>query len=195
MLCGTVQLGSYSPAFRRNLLYQSSTVKLKAAGLFETLVYKHQTVRCYVPVSFIFVFLFLLLRLQLSVLFSFPSVFFSFISTYSSSFPRSHAHASSSFFSSSSSSLIFYLSFYESKVRSGTGHERPEGEQSQLQLYSFFNLGARQRWVFNVTPRPLCSRERDQYPLYRRQGGPQGPCERVRKISPPPGLDPRASCQ
>jgi hypothetical protein len=30
-----------------------------------------------------------------------------------------------------------------------------------------------------------------RYPLYRRLGGPQGRYGRVRKISPPPGLDPR----
>jgi hypothetical protein len=31
-----------------------------------------------------------------------------------------------------------------------------------------------------------------RYPLYRRLGGPQGRSGRVRKISPPPGFDPRA---
>ena len=30
-----------------------------------------------------------------------------------------------------------------------------------------------------------------RYPLYRRLGGPQGQSGRVRKISPPPGFDPR----
>jgi hypothetical protein len=30
-----------------------------------------------------------------------------------------------------------------------------------------------------------------RYPLYRRLGGPQGRSGRVRKISPPPGFDPR----
>jgi len=30
-----------------------------------------------------------------------------------------------------------------------------------------------------------------QYPLYRRMGGPQGRSGHVRKISPPPGFDPR----
>ena len=32
-----------------------------------------------------------------------------------------------------------------------------------------------------------------RYPLYRRLGGPQGRCERVRKISLPPGFDPRTA--
>jgi hypothetical protein len=30
-----------------------------------------------------------------------------------------------------------------------------------------------------------------RYPLYRRLGGPQGRSGQVRKISPPPGFDPR----
>ena len=30
-----------------------------------------------------------------------------------------------------------------------------------------------------------------RYPLYRRLGGPQGRSGRARKISPPPGFDPR----
>ena len=30
-----------------------------------------------------------------------------------------------------------------------------------------------------------------RYPLYRRLGGPQGRSGRMRKISPPPGFDPR----
>ena len=30
-----------------------------------------------------------------------------------------------------------------------------------------------------------------RYPLYKRLGGPQGRSGRVRKISPPPGFDPR----
>jgi len=32
-----------------------------------------------------------------------------------------------------------------------------------------------------------------RYPLYRKLGGPQGRSGQVRKISPPPGFDPRAS--
>jgi len=31
---------------------------------------------------------------------------------------------------------------------------------------------------------------KNRYPLYKRLGGPQGWCGRVRKISPPPGFDP-----
>ena len=33
--------------------------------------------------------------------------------------------------------------------------------------------------------------EKTRYPLYRKLGGPQGQSGRMRKISPPPGFDPR----
>ena len=47
------------------------------------------------------------------------------------------------------------------------------------------------RWL---TPRPgrFTPRKETRYPLYRRLGGPQGRSWRVRKISPPPGFDPRS---
>ena len=43
------------------------------------------------------------------------------------------------------------------------------------------------------TPRPgrFSPGKETRYPLYRRLGGPQGRSGRVRKISPPPGFDPR----
>ena len=46
-------------------------------------------------------------------------------------------------------------------------------------------------WVVNATPRSLYPPEMTRYPLYRRLGRPQGLSERVLKISPPPGFDPR----
>jgi hypothetical protein len=42
--------------------------------------------------------------------------------------------------------------------------------------------------VIKATPRPLYSQEREQVPIVREDGWFLGP---VRKISPPPGLDPR----
>ena len=45
-------------------------------------------------------------------------------------------------------------------------------------------------WVVNPTSRLLYSREKPQYPLYRKLDGPQGWSGRVRNISPPPGFDP-----
>ena len=41
-------------------------------------------------------------------------------------------------------------------------------------------------------PAALPPGKETRYPLYRSLGGPQGPSERLRKISPPPGFDPRA---
>jgi hypothetical protein len=46
------------------------------------------------------------------------------------------------------------------------------------------------RLVVNATPRPLYPGKEPRYPLYRRLGGPQGQCGRVRNILPPPGFDP-----
>jgi hypothetical protein len=45
--------------------------------------------------------------------------------------------------------------------------------------------------VVSTTPRPLYPPGKTRHPLYRRLGGPQGRSGRVRKISPPPGFDPR----
>ena len=45
-------------------------------------------------------------------------------------------------------------------------------------------------WVVNATPRPLYP-GKTRCPLHTRLDGPQGWSGRVRKISPPPGFDPR----
>jgi hypothetical protein len=58
-------------------------------------------------------------------------------------------------------------------------------------MCTFLNLVSRWRWVVNATPRLLYSRREAWYPFYRKLGGPQDRCKRVRKISPPPGFDPR----
>ena len=46
-------------------------------------------------------------------------------------------------------------------------------------------------WEVSTTPRPVYHRGKTRYPLYRRLGRPQGRSGMVRKISPPPGFDPR----
>jgi hypothetical protein len=76
------------------------------------------------------------------------------------------------------------------QVRPRTRHEGQEGEQrysSTLSLTSALNGGG---WL---TPRPnrFTPGEETRYPLCRRRGGSQGRCERVHKISPLPGFDPR----
>ena len=54
-------------------------------------------------------------------------------------------------------------------------------------------------WLINTTRRPLYPGKENRYPLYTRLGRPQGRSGRLRKISPPLGLDPQtvqpvASC-
>jgi len=48
-------------------------------------------------------------------------------------------------------------------------------------------------WGEGSASRPSCSLPpgKTRYPLYRRLGEPQGRSGQVRKISPPPGFDPR----
>jgi hypothetical protein len=65
------------------------------------------------------------------------------------------------------------------------------GLAMKAQRGSFFHPGTRWGWVVNSTPRPLYPEKQTWYPLYRRLSGPQGRSGRLRKISPPPGFDPR----
>ena len=71
------------------------------------------------------------------------------------------------------------------KVHPRTGHDGPGVGGVEVYLYSFSNLGA--RWPIPCRFPPGNTR----YPLYRRLGGAQGRSGRVRKMSPPPGFDPR----
>jgi hypothetical protein len=48
-----------------------------------------------------------------------------------------------------------------------------EGEE--VQLFSFFNLGARWGWMVNTTPRPLYLGERDPVPTVQEVGWAPGP--------------------
>ena len=63
----------------------------------------------------------------------------------------------------------------------------------QLQLYIFFNLGARWGWLRTPRPGRLTPARDTRYPVNRRLGGFQTQYGRERKISPPPGFDPRTS--
>jgi len=65
---------------------------------------------------------------------------------------------------------------------------RPRGEV-EVELYSFFNLGARW-WVVNATPRPRYPRERPGTHCIGSWVGSSVGLD-GRKISPPPGFDPR----
>ena len=55
----------------------------------------------------------------------------------------------------------------------------------------FLDHGSRRGWGVSVTPGRFLPPGKTRYPLYRRLGGPQGRSGHVRKISPPPGFDPR----
>lgn len=65
-------------------------------------------------------------------------------------------------------------------------HQRGLG----VQLYSLLNLRAREEWVVNATHRPVTPGKENLYTLYRRMDRPQDWSGRLRKSSPPPGLDP-----
>jgi hypothetical protein len=78
----------------------------------------------------------------------------------------------------------------------GKGKVRPiirlEGlEGSRGVALLFLDLGARRGGCQHHAPAALPP-GRTRYPLYRRLGGPKVRSGRVRKISPPPGFDPRS---
>ena len=50
----------------------------------------------------------------------------------------------------------------------------PKG-RIEVELYSFFNLGAWMGWVVDATPRPLYPCKETRYILHRMIGGPTGP--------------------
>jgi hypothetical protein len=77
----------------------------------------------------------------------------------------------------------------KSKVRPITGHEGLEGEQKYNYTLSLTSapdgVGGQLHAPAALTP------EKSRYPLYRGLGRPQDRSGRVRKISLPPGFDPR----
>ena len=74
-------------------------------------------------------------------------------------------------------------------LRLCTGRTARRGNRGIAQ--PFHDHGTRRWWRVSVTPRPLFTRGKTRFPLYRRLGGPQGRSVQVRKISPQPGFDPR----
>jgi hypothetical protein len=75
------------------------------------------------------------------------------------------------------------------KGRPRTGHEGPEVKykyRTTLSLTSALDTVGGQRHAPAVVPVG-----KTRYPLYRRLGGLQGRSGQVRKISHPPGFDPR----
>jgi len=57
-----------------------------------------------------------------------------------------------------------------------------QGEEVEVWLYSFFNLGVRWGWVVNTTPWSLYPQEGDPVPTVQEAGWAQGRCRQVRKI-------------
>ena len=55
----------------------------------------------------------------------------------------------------------------------------------------FLDHGTRRGRGVSVTPRPLFSPGKDPVPIVQEAGWPQSRSGQVRKISPPPGFDPR----
>jgi hypothetical protein len=70
------------------------------------------------------------------------------------------------------------------------GHEGPSGEQ-QYSSTLFSDLGTKRGEELASRPGRFLLPGKTRYSLYRRLGGPQGRSGQVRKISPPPGFDPR----
>jgi hypothetical protein len=90
-------------------------------------------------------------------------------------------------------SVVFLIPFREKhrrRVHPTSGHEGPDGEyrhSSNLPLTSALDGVVGQRHASAAL-----TLGKTRYSLYRRLGGPQGRSGRVRKISHPPGFDPRA---
>ena len=64
-------------------------------------------------------------------------------------------------------------------------------EGVEAYFYSSFNLGVIWGGWSPPSSGRFTPRKETRYPLYRRLDGPQGRSGRVRKMSPPPGFDPR----
>ena len=74
-------------------------------------------------------------------------------------------------------------------LRLCTGRTAHRG--SRVIALLFHDHGTRRGWGSASRPGHSLPLGKTRYPLYRRLGGPQGRSGQVRKISPPPGFDPR----
>jgi hypothetical protein len=70
------------------------------------------------------------------------------------------------------------------------GHTGPQGEKRYISTLFLTVALEGGEWSASRPGRTLPP-GKTRYPLYRRLGGPQGRSGLVRKISPPPGFDPR----
>jgi hypothetical protein len=78
----------------------------------------------------------------------------------------------------------------QTKTLQSSPYDTPRKSRGAVETYpnSFFNLGSRWGTVVKATIRPLYTREKTQYLLYRRLGVPQGRSGPARKISPTTGI-------
>ena len=74
-------------------------------------------------------------------------------------------------------------------LRLCTGRLAPRGSRGIALL--FLDHGIRRGEGSASRPSRFLLPEKTHYPLYRKQGGPQGRSGQVRKMSPPPGFDTR----
>jgi hypothetical protein len=81
------------------------------------------------------------------------------------------------------------------KKKQSSPYNRPRRPRREVQIYiSTISLTSALDRGGLLTSRPgrFTVGKQTRYPLYRRSGGPQGRSERVRKISPSLGFDPRS---
>ena len=74
-------------------------------------------------------------------------------------------------------------------LRLCAGRTAPRGSRGIA--LPFHDQGTRRVWGVSITPQPLFTPGKTRCPLYRRLGGPQVRSGQLRKLSPPPGFDPR----
>ena len=88
-----------------------------------------------------------------------------------------------------------FLGHGKGKVHPCTGTEalyRPTAHRGSRGIaLPFHDHGTRRGWGVSVTPRPLFTPRKDPVPIVQEAGWAPGPVGRMRKISPPPGFDPR----
>lgn len=71
-------------------------------------------------------------------------------------------------------------------VHPRTGHKGPEGVE--VQLYTFFNLGARCKWMVSAMPQPLYLQKMDLVPITQKAGWAPRPVWRGVKNLAPTGI-------
>ena len=90
-------------------------------------------------------------------------------------------------FSRISFHILFFTTTSKGKVHAITGHEGPQGEERHHCTLSVTLALDGSGWS-TARPGRFTPGKETRYPLYRSLGGPQGRFGRMRKISPPTGI-------